>query len=678
MGSQVWRPIQTNNCFNNLLLDNQTWPVWTLPYLLWIAKDGSADYGMAVCHTDRSQLVFGPPGKNPPQYFFNPPKIKLFAFTGINWGNSVDAKVVSILKLSATVKFSSGVGSLVMPLVQGMGFVTGVYFNTTPVINSAVGIQEMVPKGLVNGKFAKYWIKLFDQRVWTIYVSEDPGNNLILNDPHHLVASRASSKIVIQLCKGDSVSYDSVCGIYPLTASLSGEVDLVRKTGRYSINYINDGFSVSGKALIWALPHQQATLTSDVLATFNGLTLDSTTNGVMKAYNTNSLTMEVSNLPCDVGFEPWTSVPGFGFCNNNYNDNALKAIRDAASVEVQEDILDKCNLDSMYFGGKQLDKYAYIAYVAKFILKDEDVLNKVLPRIKLAIEKYARNFQKFPLCYDDTWKGIISAAPKEMDFGNSHYNDHHFHYGYHVHAIALVAAVDPSWLTAASNLVKNYADSLIRDYANPIDSDPYFPQYRNFDWYHGHSFAAGIFPSGDGKNEESSSEDYHSIHAIKLYALVTGNKELQASAELILGIMKDALNRYMLYLSDNKDVPSEIVPNKVSGIWFENKIDYATYFGRGTVGDEYVHGIHMLPITPISSYIRGPTFVNQEWTAKLGAIVDRIPDGWRGLIKLNQGLFDPKESWKWFARDDWDPNLIDGGMSRTWSLAYLAGIGGAK
>ncbi|RKP29205.1 glycoside hydrolase [Metschnikowia bicuspidata] len=678
VGNLVWGPLQTNNSFSNLLLYDQTWPVWTHPYLIWFSKDGDEYHGMSVNHTERDQIVFGPPDLTPPQYFSNPVKIKLITFTGCNW-KKVQCTVVNMSKLSATVKLSAeGCGSLHMPLVLGMGFATATYYDEIPVLHSAVGFQEMRQVGLVNGCCAKYWVKLSDQRVWTIYVSVDFNNVLILCDHNHIRATKKSTKCTIQVCKGNSVAFDSVCGIYPLSATLSGEVDPDKRLGTYSIIYSNDGSSSSGKGLVWALPHHQSTLVPEVQATFTGLTLDSTTKGLLKAYNTDSLKMIIPDLPIDIGFEPWTSVNGFRYDPANYKDSVKAIIRDVATNDANDDILGACDLDSMYFGGKQLDKYAYIAYVAKFILQDDTILKRVLPRIKLAIEKYARNFQKFPLCYDESWKGIISSASQELDFGNSNYNDHHFHYGYHIHAIALVSAVDKDWLFSNSNLVYNYAILLIRDYANPTNTDSYFPQFRCFDWFHGHSFAAGIYPSGDGKSEESSSEDYHSIHALKLFALITGNKELEMTANLVLGIMKNSLNRYFLFLSDNKDMPPQILPNKVSGILFENKIDYATYFGRGTIGDEYIHGIHMLPITSISSYIRGQGFVEEEWSLKLASIVDRIPDGWRGLLKLNQGLFDPKAAWKWFARSDWDPKLIDGGMSRTWSLAYLAGIGGAN
>jgi endoglucanase Acf2 len=39
-----------------------------------------------------------------------------------------------------------------------------------------------------------------------------------------------------------------------------------------------------------------------------------------------------------------------------------------------------------------------------------------------------------------------------------------------------------------------------------------------FDWYHGHSFAKGLFESADGKDEESSSEDAFFAYAIKMWA----------------------------------------------------------------------------------------------------------------------------------------------------------------
>ncbi|OBA19583.1 glycoside hydrolase [Metschnikowia bicuspidata var. bicuspidata NRRL YB-4993] len=684
VGCNLSTPIQTNNTFNNMLLGDQTFPIWPLPYLVWVTRDGGVDAGIALNHTQNSQIVCGPdPVQNPTQFYFNPPKIKLFAFTASDWAD-VDVNIARNSKL-ATVLHVSGksrdprTSRLVVPLVYGMGFVTGIYENEWPVINSAVGIQEFRKVGIVNKhRAAKYYVKLFDQVVWSLYISVNGGAEFTLSDPHHIRADRPVTKCVVQLARGETAIYDTCCQRYPVDVILSGEVDKSLKTGYYALNYQMEGESQSGSGLVFVLPHMQEELAPEIRSKFSGLILDSPTKGVMRGYVSDVIAMNLNNLPFDIGFKPWTGVQGYFYSGANYTDEIKSLITSVAANEASQDVTGMCDLDSMYFAGKMLDKFAQIAYVAHFIVRSSDVTLKILPQIKAAIEKFAANHQKKPLVYDVSWKGLISSGGPDEDFGNSNYNDHHFHYGYHVHAIALVAIIDPRWLDENGGLIRNYAVTLVRDYANFSNRDPFFPQTRNFDWFHGHSFAHGIFPSGDGKNEESSSEDYHSIHALQLLGKVLGNDELEAHACLMLRIMKTSLNMYMLFKDDNQQQPVNFRGNKVSGILFENKVDFATFFGRGTVGDEFIHGIHMIPITPVSSYIRDPIFVREEWQEKLAGIVDRIPDGWQGLLRLNQGLFDPPTAWKWFARSDWNPALIDGGMSRTWSLAYLAGIGAAQ
>jgi hypothetical protein len=46
---------------------------------------------------------------------------------------------------------------------------------------------------------------------------------------------------------------------------------------------------------------------------------------------------------------------------------------------------------------------------------------------------------------------------------------------------------------------KDYVNVLVRDIANPSIKDKYFPLWRNFDWYHGHSWAHGLYAAADGK-----------------------------------------------------------------------------------------------------------------------------------------------------------------------------------
>lgn len=115
--------------------------------------------------------------------------------------------------------------------------------------------------------------------------------------------------------------------------------------------------------------------------------------------------------------------------------------------------------------------------------------------------------------------GTYRTGDSGLDFGNAYYNDHHFHYSYFVYAASVIAYLDPPWLTEGTN--KAWVDMLVRDYANPATDDPYFPFSRSFDWYHGHSWAKGLFESDDGKDEESSSEDAFSSYAIKMWGKVS-------------------------------------------------------------------------------------------------------------------------------------------------------------
>lgn len=99
---------------------------------------------------------------------------------------------------------------------------------------------------------------------------------------------------------------------------------------------------------------------------------------------------------------------------------------------------------------------------------------------------------------------------------------------------------------------------------------------------------------------------------MKLFAKIIKDSNMEVRANLMLAIMKRSMNMYMLYSDDNKIQPNRFIRYKVACISFENNIDFATYFGRGQIADEWIHGIHMLPITPISSYIRNGNFVQEE------------------------------------------------------------------
>jgi len=83
----------------------------------------------------------------------------------------------------------------------------------------------------------------------------------------------------------------------------------------------------------------------------------------------------------------------------------------------------------------------------------------------------------FGFYYDTTFGGVLGQKTCSFtNFGNFMYNDHHFHYGYFIHAAAVVARLDQS--SAWSIAMEPYVRALIRDIANPSYDDPKFPFMR--------------------------------------------------------------------------------------------------------------------------------------------------------------------------------------------------------
>jgi endo-1,3(4)-beta-glucanase len=165
-----------------------------------------------------------------------------------------------------------------------------------------------------------------------------------------------------------------------------------------------------------------------------------------------------------------------------------------------------------------------------------------LTQLEAAYARWSQNRQSFPLYYDSVWGGVVSSASYNggdpgADYGNTYYNDHHFHYGYLVYAASIIGYLDPTWLIAN----KDYVNALVRDYNNPSTKDNYFPVYRNFDWYHGHSWAHGVTEYADGKDEESSSEDTMSAYAVKMWGKTIGDANMEARGNLQLAITARSL-----------------------------------------------------------------------------------------------------------------------------------------
>lgn len=676
------KAVETNKFYGNMFVESQTCPVWTHPYSLWWCKEPGLS-GMAVSYIEDKQKVFGP--GDPPQYYFSPTNIKSFVFASTSFQSADDMELgfenPKHMSIQSSILLKSDKNKkITFPLVQGMGFVTAIYSGLNPKLQSAVGIRCFENLGKINGsKITKFSILLENEVKWSLYVFLDgskvqPNMEVDIDlkqiDGQTLVpvTDLSSLPLVFQLIPSSHDCVDTIVGNYLVDCKLEGEVSN-SDTGQYSFNYLVQGLHPQDGALIFCMPHHVQTMTDNTKTTQLSppITLDSTVYGKLTGFKTSFLDFQVE-------------TPGSNYClthieSKSFSQAQINSIGLAATNEIQNGNVEaESNLDSMYFSGKALAKYAWILYTTHYILHDSNLTVQLLEKLKSAFQRFVLNKQILPLNYDTTWGGLVSSGTSTQDFGNSYYNDHHFHYGYHVLTGAIIAQIDyeisggnDTWLQDN----KNWINNLVRDFANPSEKDPYFPVFRSFDWFGGHSWAKGLFASGDGKDQESSSEDANAAYALKLWGQVSKNTNLEKIANLKLGIMRNSFNNYFLYSTGNTVEPNQFIKNRVAGIFFENKIDHATYFGSNI---EYIQMIHAIPINPISTFIRSPQFVKEEFEEKLKPVVDNITDGWKGIIMLNVALYDPQHSYQFFNLPDFQRQYLDGGQSLTWSLAFAASM----
>ena len=670
--------LQTNKFYSGFFLEDQTTSVFTFPYSLQWAKGGGAaeSWGITISHIEASQRVLGDVKFNGAvEFYLNPIGIHSMILSATELGANTVLETEGLTAFSARALLKANAGEdpvIAFPLVQGMPYVTGEFNGGHPMIQTGVYFRSMTrvdvdPKAGV----AKYNFLLEDGSTWIVYGYSTSGDALNLELTNQgLAQSTAPFTGVVQITKNPGeadAALDDGAGIYPTDAAISGSTS--GSSGSYTLTFSRGG-ATEGSLYMYALPHHVESFNGDTSGRAQDIQLQTTVKGMATLVQGIQWTMDESNLPNNMDFAPWDA--DLGGPQSALSEAAKAAILPIAESDVSQNMDEQSDLDSMYFSGKALAKFAQIVYLINDLLGNPGLAEAGLNNLKSAFDRFASNSQKHPLTYESAWGGVVSSAAYTTgdpiaDFGNTYYNDHHFHWGYHVMAAAFIGHMDPSWVDAN----KDYVNMLIRDFANPSADDSWFPQWRNFDWYHGHSWAHGLFPAADGKNQESSSEDVMAAYGIKMWGTVIGDANMVARADLQLAVLTRTLRNYYLYEDNNTVQPAEFIGNKVAGILFENKIHHTTFFSPDI---EAIQGIQMIPVHAPTGLTRNKNFIQEEWDAFFGGgKLDNIDNPWKGIAYAQYALVDPVVTWEFFASPTFQDNWIDGGASRSWYMAYAAG-----
>lgn len=432
-----------------------------------------------VSHTDRKDFIYGP--GDPVESFEDTSFRQSIALSAVELRENTVLTTDSLTAFSVNVNLSpsQNASSLItFPLVQGMGFVTGIYGGATVLLQTQLqfptnaslidlGPVFQCPTATVYG----WSLHLNDSTTWMIYLTQTrtaQSSSWDLNSTstrptltmldHQTLTGPRGFHGTVQVAKnplgerGNAI-FNAAAGAYPVTGHVSGSV--TGRLGRYSLSWTKGGVQ-DQQLLMFALPHHVASFDAETAGRVTPLTLASTSKGIATAVLADRFSMVEPDLPTNIGFDPWSprfgSVGSAGAPGGTVSLAAKAAISAVGRLELQRDITALTNLTSKYYAGIAFSIYARSLYAVNNIAGDLSVLAESLQKLEDAFDRYVRNLEPFPLVYDSVWGGVCSTGSygnkdQFIDFGNTYYNDHNFHYGYYVYSAAIIAYLDPEWLT---------------------------------------------------------------------------------------------------------------------------------------------------------------------------------------------------------------------------------------
>jgi endo-1,3(4)-beta-glucanase len=572
------------------------------------------------------------------------PERKQIMLGALQFDATTQHSVLSYDLFSMTLRYGVASGTMSAPLVQGMPYVT---------VDYAGGLRPMLLPGTfaftsVNGSTSpgsvsgtRFVLGLSDGSTWVLYASSSV--TFTWTTSNMVAASTYSGTLRVANAPSPAAVavLDAHAGAVPRGARLEASTACDVATLRFV--YTTTG---TGTLLLAAMPHHMARLVSPVTTNLAYSTMSGTLQGVEGSTWTMSLPLST------IGFAaPRPVAPAH-----------LAAVRAALAADASF-VPDPVTVDvDPYFGGKQLAKLARLAIIADE-LGETATAAMLRARLSPLVAAWLDGTNGNPFVYDTTWGGVVTTrglADPASEFGAGHYNDHHFHYGYHIYAAAALARTDPAFATTHRGGLL----ALVRDIANPSGSDPRFPRFRHMDFFRGHSWAAGLSALGDGQDQESTSEAINAWYALRLLGLATGDQRMTELGRVLLALEVDSARTYWQIPAASTVYQDPFAANMCVGILFETKAVFSTFFAAGP---EYVYGIQMLPYTPASEELVAPAWVGDAWP-QMQAAAAAASQGWKGLLYMAHAVTAPDAAWT-------EVNTLTGyddGNSQTNTLWWVA------
>jgi endo-1,3(4)-beta-glucanase len=649
-------PYPTNAWFNNLFLGQQTYPaplgqlgankIHPYPYQISLGTGYTAYSNYkALLTINYRPFDVTLSGDSLPTISWNTAN---FLYIGTSEPANIKPSLLNdYTELSATIKFVNSANTskyYYAPIVRGMPYVTMFYNNTKPGIffpsPAILRINDITVSNGMNFTNTVFKIETTGinntpnrPQTWMLYSSVPITLQISTNAATQGLIAPADFTGWLRLAhvtyQGENITPQQVNDKINLLTAYSrfipvkGQVTASYSTGNsasvhYNFTRYNEGsFGSNDSLLMMALPHHTDMLSNPV----TDILKYSVLKGNMKEVHQKTWNMTENMMP-EYSFYPK---------NGKLSDVPLQwcdTLQHYLNIDFQTYFTRNSLGTDLYGIGKNFQRLARVVVIADELYERDNaryasvlgLASQMRDSLKLFLGHYLDGGHTVnpyipsnvwdSVFYDTKYGGLISSMSWDslninccVSYGSALYNDHHFHYGYAIYAAAAIAKKNPEWFTANGNHYLNRVTDLIRDIANPSRSDGQFALMRYKDWYEGHSWANGMVPFGDGKNQESSSEAINAWYGMYLFGLAAGNENIKNTGALMLAQEIRATKKYYnITLPQTNPVYPSFYTDKyhIAGNIYQTKFDANTFFSTASYA---IHGIHVIPLTPVTEQL---------------------------------------------------------------------------
>jgi endoglucanase Acf2 len=564
-GKAVGRPVPSNDWWSRLLNTDHAGNLFNYPMAMGTLPSG-LDIGLVV-------PASGGNGSTEPRDPFNT------VVVGVSGLNASQATVNDYSDWTVTIGWDSGAHSFRATTGIGMPFV---YFSKAASDTASVTVSQgtvtvddeilLITNSEDGANFAVYAPV---GSTWTqngsTYTSTLAGENywsmafLPAGTPAAIAAAWQQHAYVEPTNTVVSWSYD--------------ETNAVLRTEFTTSVVVHEG---SGTSVIQGLlPHQWAHLAPDAPA-LTGETLSSI-RGEMKLIASNTFATERTFH----GILP--TLPALGVLSPGYDPVAM-----SNKIALLEDETLATWTDS-YNEGQVMNRLIQTARAAHET-GDLSARDKMVATIKERLEDwltYESGEVAFLFYYQPTWTALLGYPAGHGQDRNL--NDHHFHWGYFIHAAAFMEQFEPGWAGQWGGMV----NLLVRDAASPDRNDALFPFLRNFSPFAGHSWANGFANANEfGNDQESTSESMQFCSSLIHWGAITGDDAIRDLGIYLYTTEQSAIEEYWFDIYNRTFKPGYGY-SLASRVW-GNGYDNQTFWTSDIAA---AYGIELYPIHGGSLYL---------------------------------------------------------------------------